>query len=510
VTITEKLDGGNCCLAWGKVYARTHGHEATHASFSAVKALSAQLRRDKADVFEVLDDRRIMLFGENMAAVHSIEYDGIGSVFYLFAALCLGLATSTSSAPLRWLSWAEVSSIAKALAIPTVPVVFQGTMHEPAQLESLLAQASTRPSALADPNGLPEAEQTRPEGFVVRHSASYFDGDGGHLMKYVRKGHVQTDASWKRTWRKARLNPDAVAALLEAEQGPHDGNSGHYGSSGGSGRNETGAGAAEEEVVVEAEGGEESVMPMAKFPRTPHIFDAGGGAVTRDDLLLGPTEVARFYSGVDVIIEEKVDGANLGISIGKHDYNLYYQNRSHFVCSTSASQWKGLASWERQHAHEIHSMLQPGRHILYGEWLAHQHSLDYDQLPSYFVAFDVYDKKVGRFWSRATLSAALQEHTTIPMVPPIYTGPVGGPEQLRALLNTSSAFRSGEGKYVEGVYLRIDDGGDNDPLGGSLNGTSHVSWLQLRAKLVRADFVQNINEGTHWTKTSARLNTLRW
>ena len=38
IVITEKMDGANCCLGpGGKVYARTHGHEATHASFNAVK-----------------------------------------------------------------------------------------------------------------------------------------------------------------------------------------------------------------------------------------------------------------------------------------------------------------------------------------------------------------------------------------------------------------------------------------------------------------------------------------
>ena len=33
VIITEKLDGANCCLQRGEVYARTHSHAATHASF---------------------------------------------------------------------------------------------------------------------------------------------------------------------------------------------------------------------------------------------------------------------------------------------------------------------------------------------------------------------------------------------------------------------------------------------------------------------------------------------
>src|SRR4051812_47884029 len=43
VIITEKLDGGNCCLFRGKVYARTHKHEASHASFGPIKSLSIEV-----------------------------------------------------------------------------------------------------------------------------------------------------------------------------------------------------------------------------------------------------------------------------------------------------------------------------------------------------------------------------------------------------------------------------------------------------------------------------------
>jgi hypothetical protein len=39
VIVTEKLDGGNCCMFRGKVYARTHKHEATHAWFGYVCSL---------------------------------------------------------------------------------------------------------------------------------------------------------------------------------------------------------------------------------------------------------------------------------------------------------------------------------------------------------------------------------------------------------------------------------------------------------------------------------------
>merc|ERR1719210_270030 len=39
VIVTEKLDGGNCCIKHGQIYARTHAQPATHESFSAVKQL---------------------------------------------------------------------------------------------------------------------------------------------------------------------------------------------------------------------------------------------------------------------------------------------------------------------------------------------------------------------------------------------------------------------------------------------------------------------------------------
>lgn len=110
VVVTEKLDGGNCCIHNGAVYARTHRQPASHPSFGPIKALAAQwqalrqdldlslssclglsvaeqhtvcnypLRKEEVSMLE-----RLALFGENMTAVHSIAYDGLTSHFYLFA-----------------------------------------------------------------------------------------------------------------------------------------------------------------------------------------------------------------------------------------------------------------------------------------------------------------------------------------------------------------------------------------------------------------------------------------
>ena len=82
VVITEKLDGGNCCIKADvasrayrpQVFGRTHAQPAEHASFSAVKELAACIEND------ALGD--VELFGENMQAVHSIEYGNLANYFY--------------------------------------------------------------------------------------------------------------------------------------------------------------------------------------------------------------------------------------------------------------------------------------------------------------------------------------------------------------------------------------------------------------------------------------------
>ena len=50
-----------------------------------------------------------------------------------------------------------------------------------------------------------------------------------------------------------------------------------------------------------------------RFPTTPHLAWLGGGATPREDKVLTPTEAAELLAG-EVVVEEKLDGANLGWS----------------------------------------------------------------------------------------------------------------------------------------------------------------------------------------------------
>lgn len=191
-------------------------------------------------------------------------------------------------------------------------------------------------------------------------------------------------------------------------------------------------------------------VDVIKFPRTKHIFNAGGTGVTRDDLLMDSGEELAFYtqpqrkSGKNkafcaptlVSIEEKVDGANLGISIGE-EMNLQVQNRSHFVNSKTHRQFSSLDSWLSEHSSELYDILEEcGKHILFGEWLYAKHSIHYTRLPGYFMAFDLFNVGEGKFYSWRERNRRL-EGTSIPVVRQITETTLAGRHEVSSSISTN-------------------------------------------------------------------------
>lgn len=101
-----------------------------------------------------------------------------------------------------------------------------------------------------------------------------------------------------------------------------------------------------------------------KFPRTSHLFSAGG-MIPRDDLETDGANKKLFFS-TSVTVEEKIDGSNLGLSIDPQTLQILAQNRSHYVNSQTHSQFKMLDAWIAEHAAKLFEILQP-HYILYGE-----------------------------------------------------------------------------------------------------------------------------------------------
>ena len=223
--------------------------------------------------------------------------------------------------------------------------------------------------------------------------------------------------------------------------------------------------------------------PLLKFPRTPHLLDLG--ACASDD------EVMHGFASVRgrITIEEKIDGANMGISLD-FDGAIRVQNRSHWVSSADHMQWKTLDRWIAEHDAGIRAILDrdatfPERYILYGEWCVARHSIRYGSLPDRFLAFDLYDRLTGMFVSRRVLERVLRG-TGIAQVPLVAEVDELSEEDLRGLMGRTSAFGAGR---VEGVYVRFEDEGRKTSM--------------RRGKVVRGDFIAG-NE--HWSKGKIELN----
>lgn len=218
-----------------------------------------------------------------------------------------------------------------------------------------------------------------------------------------------------------------------------------------------------------------------RFPHTPHLAWLGPGQ-PRDDKLLDSAELAALLAQ-DLIVEEKLDGANLGFSVSE-DGDLRCQNRGSYLARESAHpQFKPLWSWLAPRTAAMVDALWPDR-MLFGEWCHAVHSVRYDALPDWFLGFDVYDRTAGRFWDTDRRDALLADLDLRP-VPRLARGRFALPA-LRDLLGPS---RVGSGP-MEGLVARSE----------------HDGWTLARAKLVRAEFTQAID--AHWSQGRLVKNAL--
>lgn len=219
-----------------------------------------------------------------------------------------------------------------------------------------------------------------------------------------------------------------------------------------------------------------------RFPHTPHLAWLGEGS-PRDDKVLSPNEVTGLLAG-DVVVEEKLDGANLGLSLAP-DGSLRAQNRGQYLTEPHAGQFARLPAWLAQHDKALRSVLTPNL-ILFGEWCAARHSLDYVTLPDWFLLFDVYDRIADRFWSSSSRNA-MASGAGLVTVPQLLHGKATVQTLKQLVTETASRYRTGA---LEGVVIRRES----------------VDWCEARAKLVRPDFTQAID--THWRKRALEWNCI--
>ena len=185
-----------------------------------------------------------------------------------------------------------------------------------------------------------------------------------------------------------------------------------------------------------------------------------------------------------IIVEEKVDGANLGISFDSKA-EIVLQNRGSCIALPGVGQWKHLEPWVALRKDVLFDVLED-KLVLFGEWCYAKHSVFYDNLPDWFLGFDIFDKLSQRFYSLKRRNDVLSALTISP-VPIISIGKF----TLEEIVNMIGESRLGSSE-MEGVFLRYDTG----------------KWCDNRAKLVHPCFMEGIEE--HWGKRTFTPNKIHY
>lgn len=113
-------------------------------------------------------------------------------------------------------------------------------------------------------------------------------------------------------------------------------------------------------VWTQAPRQEQTLSDFFRFPHTPHLAWLGQ-EIPRADKVMTPEE-ARELLHVPVVIEEKLDGANLGLSLGTE--GIRAQNRGRYLERPFAGQFARLADWLTLHEDALGAVLATDRSCL--------------------------------------------------------------------------------------------------------------------------------------------------
>jgi ATP-dependent RNA circularization protein (DNA/RNA ligase family) len=218
-----------------------------------------------------------------------------------------------------------------------------------------------------------------------------------------------------------------------------------------------------------------------KFPSTPHLLWLGKTS-PRDDKVYSKIERRDFLNG-EIIVEEKIDGANIGISLNASG-EIAVQNRNNYITKAHRElQFEKLWDWMGRRKYILKEFLHQDL-IIFGEWCYAKHSVFYDRLPDWFLGFDIYDIEGGFFWASCKRNDALAS-LNIATVPHIAKGYFSVDDLLKMINKSHYSDTS-----MEGIYLR----NENDEI------------LLHRAKVVNPIFAESIN--SHWKKSAFIRNCI--
>ncbi len=251
---------------------------------------------------------------------------------------------------------------------------------------------------------------------------------------------------------------------------------------------------------------------LVKYPRTRHLE---GSRKQRGDEDLKAVPF-RMIRGKYLVLEEKIDGANCGVSFGT-DGTMYLQSRGHFLNGGCGERqfdlfkfWAGVfqaALWETLGS----------RYVMYGEWMFAKHTVFYDRLPHYFMEFDIYDKETGRFFSTKKRREILARAPFVHSVLALDQGRYKELEEITRWIGPSHFISDSPAKSLEKQCRKAGARQDMTAAQTDLSGLMEGIYIKVeegdyvadRLKYVRTTFLNAILDSkTHWMKRPIVPNRL--
>lgn len=160
------------------------------------------------------------------------------------------------------------------------------------------------------------------------------------------------------------------------------------------------------------------MSPPPKYPRIPHLVARTG--MDSDDHVLEPAARRNLLSA-EVIVEEKLDGANIAIWID--DGAPQAATRGGVGAVDRSGHLGRIRAWIGEHADDLRAALGE-RRALYAEWLLLRHRVGYDRLPAPLVGLDLLDRSSQAFLELHDRDVRLAQ-LEIPLPPRLFCGVLG-------------------------------------------------------------------------------------
>ena len=172
------------------------------------------------------------------------------------------------------------------------------------------------------------------------------------------------------------------------------------------------------------------------------------------------SNTSGFNKGDHVVIQEKIDGANIAIRYDSVTDTIIAQSRKQIL--NSDNNLRGFYEWSQTLDKELVASVLGDNFILFGEWLV-PHSIKYpDDKYNHVYFYDVYDTSTGQYLPQSTVDATI-DLLNLDYVPVFYDGEFISWEHCMGFVGrTDLGGEMGEGIVIKN-QTRLNDPNTRSP-----------------------------------------------